>query len=98
MNHYPLLEPPTKKVRVDKKQDVPNNANKENHRLPNFSDTKGAVKLTLSPTLKEEEYRRIAAGEILSDVSMDLAQRILKNQFPTMNGLQSAEDKPSYKQ
>ena len=85
----PLLEPPTKKVRVDKKHDMPDDANKENHSPPNFSDTKEAVKLTLSPSLREEEYRRIAAGEMLSDLSMYLAQRILKNQFPTLNGLQT---------
>ena len=85
----PSLEPPTKKVSVDKKYDVPDDANKENHSPPNFSDTKEAVKLMLSPSLKEEEYRRIAAGEMLLDLSMYLAQRILKNQFPTLNGLQS---------
>ena len=88
----PTLEPPTKKVRVDtEKRDMPDNADKENHSPPNNSDTHRAVKrvYTLSPSLKEEEYRRITAGEMLSDVSMDLAQRILKNQFPTLNGLQS---------
>ena len=85
----PSLEPPTKKVRVDKKHDMPDDSNKENSSRQNLSDTKGAVKLTLSPSLKEEEYRRIAAGEMLSDLSMYLAQRILKNQFPTLNGLQS---------
>ena len=64
-------------------------ANKENQSPTNFSDTKGAVKFMLSRSLKEEEYRRITAGETLSDVSMCLAQCILKNQFPALNGLQS---------
>ena len=85
----PSLEPPTKKVRVDKKYDMPDAANKKNHSPPNFSDTKEAVKLMLSPSLKKEEYRRLAAGEMLSDLSMYLAQHILKNQSPTLNGLQS---------
>ena len=85
----PSLEPPTKKVRLDKKYDMPDDANKEKHSPPNFSDTKKAMKLMLSPSLKEEKDRRIGAGEMLSDLSMYLAQRILKNQFPTWNGLQS---------
>lgn len=94
----PSLEPPTKKVRVD--ADTPDNkstctlvdnANKENQSPPNKSDTHRSVKrvYTPSPSLKEEEYRRITAGEMLSDMSMDMAQCILKNQFPTLNGLQS---------
>ena len=85
----PSLEPPTKKVRVDKKHDMPDDSNKKNSSRQNLSGTKGAVKLTLNPSLKEEDYRRIEAGEMLSDLSMYLAHRILKNQFPTLNGLQS---------
>ena len=47
------------------------------------------MRLRQSPSLKKEEYRRITAGEMLSDMSMYLAQCILKNQLPTLNGLQS---------
>ena len=36
----PFLKPPTKKTRVDKKHDMPDDANKENQGPPNFSDTK----------------------------------------------------------
>lgn len=69
----PSLEPPAKKARVNKKHSMPDDANKENEGLTN---TQRAVKLMLSPSSKEEEYmyRRITAGEMLLDVSMDLVQ------------------------
>ena len=40
-------------------------------------------------SLPESEVNKISSGEKLSDLSMNFAQKLLKSQFPGVNGLQS---------
>ena len=49
-----------------------------------------AKKMRVCPSLKEEERKRIRNGEMLSDVSINWAQQIIKDQFPHLGGLQSS--------